>query len=107
MKLSEQIRQARQKKKMSQAQFAIALGVSTQTVSNWENARNVPSIEVLTQISELTGSPMQSFFCPVATSGLAPDETNLLEVYRSLNANGKRAIAEYAADISSLPKYKN
>ena len=47
MNFGEQIKRIRKEQNMTQGQFAEKLGISRQAVSNWENDRNLPDIEML------------------------------------------------------------
>ena len=49
--LNERIRQLRLAKKISQVELAKILGVTKQSVSNWENDNIQPSIEMLNKIA--------------------------------------------------------
>lgn len=49
---------------MNQSQWAKALGVTPNTVFNWENGRSSPKIEHLRKMSELSGIPMEHIFLP-------------------------------------------
>jgi transcriptional regulator with XRE-family HTH domain len=51
MEFGEQIKQIRKNLNLTQEQFAEQLRVTRQAVSNWENDRNLPDIEMLIQIS--------------------------------------------------------
>lgn len=53
MNFGEQIRNIRINNKMTQEEFSEKLGVSRQAVSNWENNRNLPDIEILINIAKL------------------------------------------------------
>ena len=50
--LSLKIREIRIAKKISQVELAKTLGVTKQSVSNWENDNIQPSIEMLTRIAD-------------------------------------------------------
>ena len=50
--LNQQIRSLRISRKMSQVELARILGVSKQSVSNWENDNIQPSIEMLVKLSK-------------------------------------------------------
>lgn len=51
MEFGEQIKSVRKNQNMTQEQFAEKINVTRQAVSNWENNRNLPDIEMLIQIS--------------------------------------------------------
>lgn len=60
MKISE----ARKKALLTQEQFADRIGVSVQAVSKWENGHNLPDIENLMLIAEITNCPYRFFLEP-------------------------------------------
>lgn len=51
MDFGEQFRKIRTDKKLTQEQIASELNVSRQAVSNWENNRNLPDLEMIVKIS--------------------------------------------------------
>lgn len=51
--LSQRIRETRLARKISQVDLANALGVTKQSVSNWENDNIQPSIEMLIRLSQV------------------------------------------------------
>lgn len=51
MNFSQQIKKLRDSRGLTQEQIANELGISRQAVSNWENDRNLPDIEMLISIS--------------------------------------------------------
>ena len=53
MDFGEQIKNIRQKEKLTQEQFAMKLNVSRQAVSNWENNKNLPDIGMLILMSDV------------------------------------------------------
>ena len=52
MEFSDQIKELRKENGLTQEAFAQRLGVTRQAVSNWENNKNLPDIEMLIDISE-------------------------------------------------------
>lgn len=52
MALNDNIRQLRLARNLSQVDLANALGVTKQSVSNWENNNIQPSIDMLVRLSE-------------------------------------------------------
>lgn len=52
MTLNENIRQLRLARNLSQVDLAKALGVTKQSISNWENNNIQPSIDMLIRVSD-------------------------------------------------------
>ncbi|MBQ8834283.1 MAG: helix-turn-helix transcriptional regulator [Oscillospiraceae bacterium] len=55
MELGQKLKDARSRADMSQEALAKAIGVSRQTISNWENGRSYPDIGSLLKLSDLYG----------------------------------------------------
>ena len=55
MDFGKQIRQIRKDAKLTQEQMAAKLNVSRQAVSNWENNKNLPDLEMIITISRVFG----------------------------------------------------
>lgn len=53
MKFSEHIKCQREELKLSQSEVAKQLSVTRQTISNWENGKSYPSMEMLIKVSEV------------------------------------------------------
>ncbi len=51
--LSQRIKELRLAKKLSQVELANLIGVTKQSVSNWENDNIQPSIDILIKLSEV------------------------------------------------------
>ena len=49
---------------MTQGEFADAIGVSKNTVFNWENGLSEPSATQLRKIADLSGCPIEFIFVP-------------------------------------------
>lgn len=65
MDFGKQIKQMRLERKLTQEQMAEQLGVSRQAVSNWENNKNLPDLELIISMSSVLTYLylMQLFFC--------------------------------------------
>ncbi len=70
--LGERIRQLRAGRGISQVELADALGVTKQSVSNWENNNIQPSIDMLLKLS--------AYFSVSTDSLLGMDDRTYLEV---------------------------
>lgn len=55
MDFGNQIKQIRKEKNITQEQMAQSLNITRQAVSNWENNRNLPDIEILIKIAKVYG----------------------------------------------------
>lgn len=53
---------ARTNSKMTQREWAKAIGVDVSTIGNWENGRSEPTATQLRKISELSGIPIDFIF---------------------------------------------
>lgn len=53
MNLGDKLVELRKENKMSQEKFAEILGVTRQTISNWENYKNYPDISMIIKISDV------------------------------------------------------
>lgn len=53
--LGEQIKKLRQSSNLSQVCLARKLGVTKQSISNWENGNIMPSIDMLIRLAEIFG----------------------------------------------------
>ena len=56
MTVSNNIRRAREKKGMSQAKLALALGVKENTVWRWENDKSTPNASTIVNIADVLDS---------------------------------------------------
>ncbi|MFS7393650.1 helix-turn-helix transcriptional regulator [Carnobacterium maltaromaticum] len=53
MEFSAQIKKIRTDNQLTQEQLAQQLNVSRQTISSWENNRNIPDLEMVVSIAKL------------------------------------------------------
>ena len=53
MNFGKQIKQIRTKEGLTQEQMAQKLNVTRQAISNWENDKNLPDLELLIQIAQV------------------------------------------------------
>lgn len=70
MKLGENIRALRLRKRLTQEQVAQQLGVTYQAVSKWENGTNTPDVALLPEIAAFFGVTIDALFHQDAISAL-------------------------------------
>lgn len=59
--------------KMSQREWANALGVSVETIVNWEKGKSEPRWSHLKKMSELSGIPVDYIFVPIESNNIGLD----------------------------------
>ena len=60
--IGKNIKRFRQKKGLTQADLARALGVTCQAVSKWETSANSPDIALIPKLAELFGISISELF---------------------------------------------
>lgn len=78
-RFGESIAKARKKRNLTQEELAARIGVTTQAVSKWENGHNLPDIENVMRIAEITNTPYAHLF------GAAADPVD----HRSMNIRAR------------------
>lgn len=93
MTLNENIRQLRMARNLSQVDLAKALGVTKQSISNWENNNIQPSIDMLIHLSR--------FFSVSTDYLLGLDQRKYLEITGLTD----QQVAHIAAVISDIQQH--
>ena len=94
---SNRIKEARERKKITQKMLALRLGIAQTTVSGWENGSKRPSVDTIVQISDIldvstdyllgrTDNPLSVVPTDTPYLKVAPFEKNIIEAYRRLSA---------------------
>lgn len=117
----------RKEAKLTQAELAKKIGISSPTLSSWEQGKSIPDIDKLYELSVVLGVDLvtisgftlsesitesKSFQSEVTetdaepSNPLKPDEQHLIADYREFNAEGKEKVRDYVADLKDNPKYK-
>lgn len=92
MTLNENIRELRTARNLSQVDLAKALGVTKQSVSNWENNNIQPSIDMLIHLAR--------FFAVSTDSLLGLDQRKYLEI----SGLTEQQLAHLAALVKDIRK---
>lgn len=75
MDLGERVKKLRKKHKMTQAELALGLNVSTQTIINYENGIRAISLDKLKQIADFFSFPLHFFFIENFENALEPKQS--------------------------------
>lgn len=92
-RVARRLRDARVAKGLSQEKFSEAMGVAPESISRFERGRTPLSLELLGRASRVLGLPIEQLVGKGPT-GLSAEETVLVEGWRRLGAQGRRAILE-------------
>ena len=87
------IRACREKKDMEQKALALAVGVTANSVSNWENGRSRPDINLIPAICRvLEISPYELFGIAEPVQRISPQQQRLIDDYDKLSSSNKKVV---------------
>ena len=92
MGASRNIRALRESRDMTQQQLADAVGVTREAVAKWESGVALPRMGAAVKLAALFEVSLDDLAADgkiSASDGLKADERELLELYRSLDRNGR------------------
>lgn len=87
--LARRVRQARVQKGMTQQELAEKVDAAVQTVSRWESAKLWPSLPTLYRLAEILDLEVADFVGK-GPAGLSSRESEVVESWRQLDAEGQR-----------------
>ena len=98
--ISEMIRLYRKKARISQQDLGDKLGVTRNTVVNWEGGKYRPDIDLLLPLCDVFGITLYELFGTEDRSrGISSHEKGLLEYYRQISPLNQRIVSRMLADI--------
>lgn len=128
MEISEKIKKARRKEKLSQRELGTKTGISLGAIQGYEQGRYKPKYAQAKKLSDVLNIPLEDLIDPVVLnlgknvielftgSGNlkeiklpAEDEalqTSINSYFLDLNTAGKKKLADYAEDLTKIPEYR-
>ena len=98
--MADMIRTYRRKAKISQQDLGEMLGVTRNTVVNWEGGKYRPDIDLLLPLCDVFGITLYELFGTEDRSrGISSHEKGLLEYYRQISPLNQRIVSRMLADI--------
>ena len=88
----------------SQRQFARKMQVSQSTVQQWENGRNVPSLENLEKIARLKGMLVEDFIAFLYGRSHGPTRENILARLEVMQLEELGQVLHLIGDRIALPE---
>ena len=92
--MGEIIRTYRNKTGMKQAELARRIGVTRNTIANWENNVAKPELRTIPAICDTLEMPMQILFGFADPPGYSSDERLLIEKYRQMEPFSKTLLSK-------------
>lgn len=110
----EILKSIRKNKKMSQEELATLLNTTKQVISRYENNQRSPKVSLVAEYAEALGVPISVLLGEAPLSSVLPSEDlpadpqeeELLEIYRGLNAAGQGVLMGTARGLSANPDMK-
>lgn len=98
----------RKRKKKTQKDLASDIGCTAAAISSWECGNNSPDIDTLVMICNALDVGLYEM-CGISSdnSGMTADENNLLNIYKSLNDEGKGELLKRANELCTLGYIKS
>ena len=106
--ICSQIHLYREKNGMEQKALAKAIGVTANAISNWENGRSRPDVNLLPSICETLQISFYDLFCvPSPTTGNTEQDQQLLDRFHQLSNGHKLAIEKMVESLLYAQKSEN
>lgn len=103
--ICERIRFYREKKGIEQKELAKQLGITGNSISNWETGRSRPDINLIPDICQILGISLNELFgLPNPPELFTRSEQSLIESYRSLSEGHQYAVDQMIASLMHVEK---
>lgn len=89
----------RKKNDLSQPELSKIMGVSRNTITNWENNRARPDVDIIRDLCCTLGIPLYKLFGIQTDQGTTSHERVILYQYRSLSPLGRRIVDRMVGSI--------
>jgi transcriptional regulator with XRE-family HTH domain len=104
---SDRLKELRKQRRITQVELADAIGVERSSIGKYEgNSHVMPSDDVKLRIAQFFGVSVDYLLdneTPMALPRLTPDEQRLLDIFRSLNAQGQTSLMITAESFAANP----
>lgn len=100
--IAQNIKRFRLDNRMNVDEVGAAIGKSGKTVSAWEVGRGQPDADTMIQLCRLFSVDISDFYGIKTGEQPAKAEAGLIDLYRSMNQDGQRALLAIAETLSEL-----
>lgn len=106
--IGKRIKDLRKKRKLTQAELSDSINIGQSTLANFENGKRTIPVDIVIQLAQffnvstdyllgLSNSPNMREI--IHGEQLSSEEKEIVDVYRNLNADGKRILLGKALDL--------
>lgn len=115
MDFGKKVKEIRKSKGLSQRELGEKMGITQQTIAQYERAIEQPKLTTVRKLAEALEVPIGELVTDwasfsheeIAMDWGAPSKNELLKHYQKLNTQGKRKVVDYAEDMANIPKYQD
>lgn len=93
------LRKYRNRNGMSQPELANIMGISRNTITNWENDKSRPEVDSIRTLCTMFGIPLYELFGLSNDSLPSPHENVILRQYRRLSPVGRKVVDKVVASM--------
>lgn len=105
-RMAEMLKYHRIKADMTVYDVGEKVGKSGKTVDAWEHGRGQPDADMLLKLCSLYGVPSVGAFFGEDKMPITDNENHLLNMFRSLNREGQKAVLDHATALVASGLYK-
>lgn len=106
MTIGERIKQARKNAGLTQKKLGEKLGISYQTVAQWENNLRHPKLETLQKIAGALNISVEDLFGVDRENRTVTSADKLLLFFDDLNFDGQQKAIERVHELTEIPRYR-
>ena len=113
MSIRNNIKELRESRNLTQAEFGKIAGVSDKAVSTWENGTAEPRMGAIQKIADYFGVTKgwivddDSSSLEAATPPISDDEQRILDMYRALDPDDRAEVRGFVKGLLAGDKYKD
>lgn len=115
MDFGKKVKEIRKSKGLSQRELGEKMGITQQTIAQYERAIEQPKLTTVRKLAEALDVPIGELVTDWASFSheeivlgwVTPTKNDLMKHYQKLNTKGRRKVVDYAEDMAKIPEYQD